>query len=268
LRREDREESPSIMLTVRDAAGQVVQRIDGPADEGFHRVAWDMRYPAPDPVMLAPPGEFAPWEGEPQGPMALPGRYSVTLSRRVEGRLEDLAGPQSFTLKALHSGGLVAADRTAVLEFQAATAELYRAVSGADRAAAEIEQRIDHLLLAVQATPAASERQAAGLRSLRARMQDLRVTLNGDSTLSTRAEPAPLALLSRVAFIAGGTWGSQSAVTGNHRDSLEVASRQFPGLLGDLKSIAADLADLEAELEDAGAPWTPARIPDWPATSR
>jgi hypothetical protein len=36
-------------------------------------------------------------------------------------------------------------------------------------------------------------------------------------------------------------------------------------VLAELRSIAADLADLEKTLEGAGAPWTPARIPDWPA---
>ncbi|MCU0990448.1 MAG: hypothetical protein MUE63_12890, partial [Xanthomonadales bacterium] len=265
LRREDREEPPSITLTVRDAAGEIVRRIDGPADKGFHRVAWDMRYPAPDPVTLAPRTDYAPWEGKPQGPMALPGRYSVALSRRVEGRWEDLTGPQEFSLKPLFTGGLVAEDRNDVLEFQAATAELYRAVSGADRAAAEIELRIGHLLLAAQDTPAVSEQQAAALRALRTRMQDLRVALNGDTTLASRGEPVPLDLLSRVATIAGGSWGSQAAVTGNHRASLEVATGQFPGLLAELKAIATELAGIEQALEDAGAPWTPSRIPDWPA---
>jgi hypothetical protein len=54
-------------------------------------------------------------------------------------------------------------------------------------------------------------------------------------------------------------------VTGNHRASLEVASGQFPGLLAELKAMATELADIERALEDAGAPWTPSRIPDWPA---
>jgi hypothetical protein len=35
--------------------------------------------------------------------------------------------------------------------------------------------------------------------------------------------------------------------------------------LEELRSIAADLAGLEQELEGVGAPWTPTRIPDWPA---
>jgi len=62
--------------------------------------------------------------------MALPGNYSVTLSKRVEGELVDISGPQSFALKPLYSGGLVAENRQAVLDFQVQTAELYRAVTG------------------------------------------------------------------------------------------------------------------------------------------
>jgi len=268
LRREDREEAPSVTLTVRDADGSVVQRIDGPAGQGFHRVAWDMRYPAPDPVDLAPPADLPPWVGLPQGPLVVPGRYSVTLSRRVEGRLEDLGGPAAFELKPLYTGGLVAQDRAAVLEFQARTADLYRAATGADRAAAEIEKRIQHLLQAVADTPAATETQASALRALRGRMQDLRVRLNGDATVASRSEPVPLPVLDRVAAVAGGTWGSQSAVTANHSASLRVAEEQFPGLLAELRTIASDLSALEAELEGAGAPWTPARIPQWPSGSR
>jgi hypothetical protein len=119
-------------------------------------------------------------------------------------------------------------------------------------------------LQAVEDTPAAGEPRASAVRALRARLQDLRVALNGDSTLSSRSEPAPLALVSRVGVIAGGTWGSQSAVTGNHRESYRVASEQLPSLLAELRNVAADLAALEAELEADGAPWTPSRIPDWP----
>ena len=263
LRREDREEAPSVTLTVRDARGNVVQRIKGPAGKGFHRVAWNMRYPAPDPVDLDPPATRAPWEGEPKGPMVLPGTYSVTLSQRMEGQLSDFGNVREFVLKPLYSGGLVAEDRASVLEFQAKTAELLRAVMGANRAAAEIETRIKHLLQAVEDTPGATEQQAIAVRALNARMQDLQQQLGGDRTVSSRAEPVPMSLTARVRVIAGGSWESQSAVTGNYRDSFEIAASQFPEVLADLKAIAADLATLEAELEAEGAPWTPARVPDW-----
>jgi len=263
LRREDREEAPGVLLTVRDSAGEVVRRLAGPADKGFHRVAWNMRLPAPDPVELEADADRSPWEDEPAGPMVLPGRYTVTLSKRVEGRYEDIASPQTVLLKPLHTGGLVAEDRAGLLDFQQRTAELYRAVLGADRAAGEIESRIEHLLKAVTETPGADESQAGALRALRSRMQDLRVQLNGDRTLTSRNEPAPLALRSRVGRIVNGSWGSQSEAGGTFRDSYAVAAGQFPGVLDELRAVAAELERIEQALEAAGAPWTPSRIPDW-----
>jgi len=158
----------------------------------------------------------------------------------------------------------VADDREAVLQFQAETAGLYRAVMGVNRAAGEIETRIEHLMKAVEETPSTSAQQASAVRALNARMQELQVRLNGDSTVSSRAEPAPLSLTGRINTIAGGSWDSQSAVTGNYRDSYKIAAEQFPPILAELKTISADLVSLEAELEAEGAPWTPARLPNWP----
>jgi len=264
LRREDREEAPSITLEVRDSAGNIVRRLDGPAGKGFHRVAWNMRYPAPNPVQPEPAKERNPWESEPQGPMVLPGRYTVTLSKREESVLQEIARPQTFDLKPLFTGGLVATDRESVLQFQARTADLYRAVLGADKAATEIQTRINTLMMAAQETPSATEQQAGAIRTLNARLQDLQVRLNGDKSLTSRQEPAPLSLKSRVAGIVDGSWNSQSAVTGNFRESYEIAAQQFPPVLAELKAISADLTRLEEDLEAEGAPWTPARLPDWP----
>ena len=264
LRREDREEAPSVTLTVRDGSGNVVQRIDAPAGKGFHRVAWNMRYPAPDPIELSPKSDFAPWESPPQGPLALPGQYSVTLSKRVEGRHVEVSAPQSFVLKPLFEGGLVTGDRKALLDFEMQSNDLYRAVLGANKARGEMQARIDHLLKAVAETPASSEEQAQALRELNARMQDLKVRFNGDSTISSRAEPVPMSLTSRISAIVGGHWDSESAVTENYRASYQVAEQQFRQALAELQAIAGDLAKVEASLQADGAPWTPGRIPGWP----
>jgi len=136
-------------------------------------------------------------------------------------------------------------------------------VMGANRAAAEIEDRIKHLMTAVEETSSSTPQQANAVRALNSRMRELQVGLNGDRSVSRRAEPVPLSLTSRINAIAG-AWDSQAAVTGNHRDSYQVAAGQFPPILAELKAISADLVNLENELEAEGAPWTPARIPDWP----
>ena len=264
LRREDREEAPSITLTVRDEAGNVVQRLSAPAGKGFHRVAWNMRYPAPDPVELKPKTDIAPWESPPQGPMALPGNYSVSMSKRVNGELVEIASAQNFALKPLYKGGLVTDNRQALLDFQMQSNDLYRAIAGANGSRTELQSRIDHLLKAAEDTPSSNEAQAQALRSLNARMQDLKVRFSGDSTISSRAEAVPMSLNSRINSIVGGHWDSQSSVTDNYRDSFAIADQQFRQALAELKAIAADLEKLESELQSEGAPWTPGRIPDWP----
>ncbi|HKB53148.1 MAG TPA: hypothetical protein VKD22_04055, partial [Ramlibacter sp.] len=46
LRAEAEEEPPAILLTVSDSSGTPVRIVDGPAKQGFQRVAWDLRLPA------------------------------------------------------------------------------------------------------------------------------------------------------------------------------------------------------------------------------
>ena len=55
LRLEEIEEPPAIVLTVSNQDGEIIRRIEGPVTAGFHRVAWDLRYPV-----------SSPWTPEPQ----------------------------------------------------------------------------------------------------------------------------------------------------------------------------------------------------------
>ncbi len=102
LRAEDREKDPTVILTIRDEAGNVVRRISGPTGSGFHRVAWDLRYPdVASPVNLKRSGPSTPWDDIPAGPFAPAGTYTVTVSQRLRGEETELAGPVSFTTRLL-----------------------------------------------------------------------------------------------------------------------------------------------------------------------
>ena len=50
LKAEDREEPAAVILTIRNAAGQIVRRLAGPGAAGLHRVVWDLRWPGYRPV--------------------------------------------------------------------------------------------------------------------------------------------------------------------------------------------------------------------------
>ena len=263
LRAEDREEDPVILLTVRDEGGSVVRRLTGPVTAGFHRVAWDLRYPAANPTSLTPP-EPDPFTDPPQGPLVVPGSYTVQLAKRVDGKVTTLGEPETFTTAAIGTASLPAPDRAAILAFQKKTGKLQRAVLGAVETANEAQKRLDHIKKAIDDTPSPDPRWADEARSIESRLKDVREALTGDSARAKRNEPTPPSIVDRVQSIVYGHWSSTSGPTATHRRAYEIAAGAFAEALTRLRTLVdADLKSIEERMEVGGAPWTPGRVPRW-----
>jgi photosystem II stability/assembly factor-like uncharacterized protein len=262
LRAEDREDPPTMVITVSDEAGNVVNRFDAPSGKGFHRVAWNLRLPSPVPTELdrGPRGLFD--DGPPQ-PMVAPGTYRVELGRRVDGVHTAVGEVQTFTVKPLPNTSLPAADRRALAAFQQQTAELLRAALGARATVGESQDRVAHLKQAVLDTPRADATLRQDVVGLENRLADLLVELEGDPTVGDRNEPVAPALLARVQEIVYGSWGSTAEATATHRRNYEIGAQQLGAFLPKLRQLVADLEAVEARAESLGAPWTPGRVPSW-----
>lgn len=264
LKLEDREEQPLIVLTVTDEAGNVVRRLTGPAFAGFHRVAWDLRYPSTIPTKLTK--SLIYWYPDPDGPMVVPGKYTVSIAKYADGVFTPLSEPQTFETEPLGLATLPAEDKAGLLAFQHQTGELMRAVMGANAVINDTKNRIEFIKKALLDTPNADPALAAELRALELKLLDIAEVITGDPTKPNRAEPAPPAILARVQQIVYGHWACTSAPTTTHRHNYEIASQQFGEIIGRLRNlIEVEFEQFEAKLEAAGAPWTPGRkIPDWP----
>ncbi len=262
LRAEAREEAPAIVLTITNAAGEIVRRLDAPATQGFHRVAWDLRWASLAPAEAAP-RQRSEFDDSPDGPLAVPGAYSVTLARRVGGTLTQLGEAQPFVCEAAASGTLTAPDRAALLAFQRRTAKLQRGVLGAARGLGELQQRVTLLTKALASTPAPSEDLRREVSALGARLRDLAVTFDGDPVVRGYNESSPPAMLERLNQVIGGGWNSTCAPTQTHRENIDIVAAEFSRALLTLRSMSGDLSALEARAEGEGAPWTPGRLPEW-----
>jgi photosystem II stability/assembly factor-like uncharacterized protein len=263
LRAEAAEEDPQVLLSVKDADGQVVRTLSAPAKAGMQRLTWDLRFPAADPVSLEAPSDNI-FANLPTGPLVLPGRYSVSLALRVDGRLTALGDTQSFEARPLKNVTLPALDRAELVAFQRKAARLQRAVLGAAEAAKEADRRLKHLKKALLDTPAADPAWDGELRALEARLRDLRRELEGDRVMAARTEPVPPGIQDRVDGIVNDQWTSTSAITRTSCDAYGYASAAFAAWLPKLRTLVeTDLRGLEQRLETAGAPWTPGRLPNW-----
>jgi hypothetical protein len=230
---------------------------------GFQRLAWDLRYPPSTPASLEPP-PTNPFFDPPLGPQVAPGTYRVSLAKRVGGEVTPLAEPVSFEARPLGLATLPAEDREAVLAFQSRVGRLQRSVLGAARAAEEAQGRFDLIQKALDDTPGADPSLATDARALEERLKDLVVELEGDSTIASRNEPTPPAIVDRVQRVVRGSWTSSSAPTATQRDSYAAAAQAFAEVLPRLQTLLEqDLAGLEERMEAAGAPWTPGRVPRW-----
>ena len=263
LRAEDREEKPSIVLTVSDADGHVIRRLEGPTGGGFHRVAWDLRFAPPDPASVTPV-EPGPFSSAIIGPMVVPGTFTVALAKRVGGETTALGEPQTFKASALGLGTLAAEDEQELLDFQQRTARLQRAVLGAGRAFAEAQDRIAHLRVALRDTPDAGPELGERLRAIEEGLADLSIDLFGDRTVRARSEPTLPSITQRVDRVVSGHWTSTAAPPATLRREYEIAAEAFGPLLEKMRElIGVDLKAVEDEVEAAGGPWTPGRLPVW-----
>ncbi len=266
LRAEDREEAPAVVLTVTDEAGNVVRRLTGPASAGFHRVAWDLRYPPADPSTNQPfsYSDDDVFSSPPFGPMVSPGTYKVSVATRVDGQLTPVGEPQAFQAAALRTAGLPPADRAAAVQFEQRTARLQRAVLGASEAAKELRRQLGLIARAVEDSPKADASLPGDVRRIDHRVRDLQVALDGDTVVRRYNEPTPASIVERVQGIVAGQWTSTSGPTGTHRRSYQIASEMFAPVLEQLRAIVeVDMKALNERLEAAGAPWTPCRVPKW-----
>jgi photosystem II stability/assembly factor-like uncharacterized protein len=260
LRKEEAEEKPAVILTIRDEAGEVVRRISGPAGKGLHRVAWDLRYPAVDPVELEE-RERDDWDRSPRGPLVVPGTFTVSSAKTKDGALVPLTEPKAFVVESLGLASLPEKDKAALLAFQKKAGELQRAMMGAGAAAREAGQRLEAMKKALLATPGADPKLGEKIEALQLRLREATRTLYGDRTLQRRSEPAEPSLVERV----GAQLSTTCPITETAKRGYEIAAAAYGKLQEDLRTlIELDLKKLGDELEAAGAPWTPGRgVPVW-----
>jgi len=263
LRAEAEEAKPEVYFVVYDESGAAVRRVEGGIDSGFQRAAWDLRYPAPSLRESTEEGEdFAP--AGTQGPLVISGTYRVQMFQKVGGVVSELGSMQSFKVVADGTSALSASDRAAQEEFQRKVARLYRAVSGALHTANDVEVRLKSIRAALRETPAAEKQLSAAADLIEQTNRGILRALQGDREMQKRQEPVPSSINDRVQVILEGERFALTKPTQTHLDDYSIAAAEFAVELAKLRVLVeVDLAKLEKDMEAAGAPWTPGRVPEW-----
>ena len=258
LHAEADEDSPAILLTVKDESGNIVRRLKGSNSEGISRVTWDLRLMSPDPISKADDeaANRGSW-------LAMPGKYSVAMSKRENGVETVIAGPVEFNCVPLGTSS-IPSDRKELLAFETKASKLQRAVLGALNVLNDSRARTAALKTALMQTPQASTALYEALQQIELKLTTLHREFSGDEVAGRYNENGPPALLGYVDAMTQGFWSSTASPTGTELKAYDIAADEFSTLYASLRQIVeTDLPKIGKELDQLGAPWTPGRLPEW-----
>jgi hypothetical protein len=262
LRAEESEEPPYLLFTICDEDGNEVRKLTTKPGKGINRIGWDLRYPGMNPLQIVNE-KYNPLSESQSYLLAMPGTYTVSLSKSLNGEITMLVPPTEFRAVVLENTTLPAENREELVVFQKKYGELGRKMRATQRFAEEMYTRTQYVQQALLQTPGSSKEMMQQAKDLAQRIDEILFRFEGREARASWEEipPGPMPLNVRLNSIIRTHMQSTSGVTQTQKDNYNILMEEFPPLLEELKKINNELKSLEEKLEDLHAPWTPGRIP-------
>ncbi|MEA3317545.1 MAG: glycosyl hydrolase, partial [Bacteroidota bacterium] len=240
-------------------------KISSAPKKGVNRVNWDLKYESTRAVHLKGK-KYNPLKKPSSGMLAMPGKYTVSMKMVVNGVVTELADAVEFTAKPLNNRTLPAENRQGLVDFQNKVAEMSRVIMGTEKHVNELVEKLEYMKQAILNSPDISYDIMKQAKELEKKLEDILYAFEGDEAKASWEEvpPQKMPISNRLYSIIRVHWGSTSAVTQTQKDSYSILKEKFTPLYNKVKQISEkDIKELEEALENAKAPWTPGRIPEW-----
>jgi photosystem II stability/assembly factor-like uncharacterized protein len=244
------ESDPRIWIIVEDSDGNTVRRVRGPTQQGMNRVAWDLRYPAPEALRLGSSSG-----SEASGLLAAPGDYSATLAKEVGGEITTFGPPVRFEVVPLRGGALPGSSYAEAAAFWRSYENSVRTASAVNRTLGGEMNRVEAMKTALSRATTAPGDLDERLNRLRTKLQGIDDRLYGNRAKREVGERVRPTVGSRLSVVDLGVYHSTYGPTATLRNTLEIANAQLEQIQSELEEAQAEAAALGADLIRAGAPW-------------
>ena len=254
---ESREDAPAVVLTVRNANGAIVRQIEGPAEAGFHRVAWNLRYPSLEPWSA----EESLWgDDEGSGVLVVPGRFSVQMQHRINGELVDVGQSQSFDVVSIRPDPTFpGSTQQQRVVFESQVDELVRAASGTVESIDEVIAELD----AVKETLGRATTDGSLYAMAHAVQQSIREQRDRIASNELRSmynDWDEVSVQMRLWHARFSPEMSAHGPTPAQQESMRIARKVYDEVVVELtRLVDEEYAGLKQAMDTARVPWTPGR---------
>ena len=242
LKKEDREEKPYLLFTIYNEAGDEIRKMIENPSLGLHRIVWDFRMSPRSAIELksSKPGRYGEANS---GPLALPGKYFVSMHKVVNSQASLLVDKTPFTCKWLENMTIPVQDKGQTLAFQVKVEKLRRAVDGSSRVLSNLSERLNYVKSALKTYPNLDLSKIKEVNSLTQKADGISISLYGDPSLSSRDIEQNESIYGSVGLIIWNMWRSRSAPTQTNKMLYDTAGDSYTSHL-------VELADLQQQVEN------------------
>ena len=254
---EDNDESAYLLFVIKDKNGNEVRKIKTNASQGINSVNWNIRYTTTSPINLTvqKPGRYSNAD---EGPLALPGTYSVEFYLCQNGNVTKMGNSQSFEVKALQNSSL-ARQTDENIVFKNKLAELRRQFFGTSSQLNDLSDQLKYIKAAIQNYPTADLAWLKEVKSLEMVIVEINGLMWGQAHLSKRDVETLPGTGGRIETIVYQTWYSTSNPTTTQKEQFEIANDEYAGIKTKVLNVQNKITSLEEKLNTKGVPYTPRR---------
>ena len=225
---------------------------------GFHRVAWNLRYPSVEPWSPPDPLQDEPQEGT--GVLVVPGQFTVEMQHRVDGELADIGQAQAFNVVSIRPDPVLpGSTQEQRVIFESKVDELIRAATGSTAAIDAVIAELD----AVKATLDRSQTDGSLYElanSIQQRIKAQRDRINDNEMRDMYNDLPEMSVIARLWHASFAPSRSAHGPTAAQQESLRIARKLYDEVHAELTKLVEDqYAGLKEAMDTARVPYTPGR---------
>ena len=246
------EKPASIILTIKDSNGNLINNVKKNASNGSGRIAWNLRHKSYYPIRS---GSFrGGWGWSPSGPYATPGDYQAELFLENNGSIEKLDGPINFSVKPLREGTLKGASYDEYNRFRERVSELYINISKYEDVFSMIGNKIQLLEKASMQLESFSPDIIAKISDFKDTYNDYEYENDSSPARDEIGEWYKPNLGARIRIAMQGLSTSYGPTELNS-SNLEIAEKHFEKMKNEVEQLNKEVKDLENEVKQLNPPY-------------
>jgi hypothetical protein len=258
LNNESRDSEPKMMILISDANGEAVRWLKASTAPGVHRVNWDLRYPASDPISLTQPDFVPPWAEDPQGPLVIPGNYSAQLYLLEDGVLKSQGESKGFSVKPTPQNP-ASADYAAYKAFTVKTNALASVMGSVGSRLGEFRSKLNHIEAALLQASAVNPDWFKTIDLFKREGAVISQELYGDPARSRKNEAIASAAAGKIWSVISGHWNTTQLPTQTQKEAIALAEDELNQIVVKIGDLEQKMNAFEAQLTAKGVPFTPGR---------